>query len=56
MTSLLAAVPVTDLLTPLDLCAALTMSRRTYARLVVCGLPPAVTVGRGGVRRRRSRR
>ena len=33
-----------DLLTPDDLCAALKISRRTYARLVACGLPPAVTV------------
>lgn len=33
-----------DLLTPDELCAALKISRRTYARLVACGLPPAVTV------------
>lgn len=33
-----------ELLTPADLCAALKVSRRTLARLVACGLPPAVTV------------
>ena len=33
-----------ELLTPDDLCAALKISRRTLARLVACGLPPAVTV------------
>ncbi len=33
-----------ELLTPDDLCAALKVSRRTLARLVACGLPPAVTV------------
>lgn len=37
-----AAAP--ELLTPDDLCAALKISRRTLARLVACGLPPAVTV------------
>lgn len=34
----------TELRTPDDLCAALKVSRRTFARLVACGLPPAVTV------------
>lgn len=40
----LAPAPSADLLTPADLCAALKISRRTYARLVACGLPPAVLV------------
>lgn len=33
-----------DLLTPSELCAALKISRRTYARLVATGLPPAMTL------------
>lgn len=42
----MSVAPITsaELLTPDDLCAALKVSRRTLARLVACGLPPAVTV------------